>query len=173
MPGTPEAGGQALNLIAQSISFEMIPEGSLIRDLERYWRELPSNNGLPSRNSILPEEIPRRLLPWILLLEVEGVGPERLFRYRLAGTANVELVGRNVTGKEVSEAADPGGNAGIEASYRECADTKAPIFWRATLQHEKTYPVLVYRGIFPLSSDGETVDHILAAAIPAKEDWRR
>jgi len=173
MSDSLEPKEHGLNLIAEQITFDAIPSDSHIRDLERYWRRLPAKNGLPAREAIRPEEIPRALLPWILLLDVEGSGPERIFRYRLAGTANVELVGRNVTGKEVSEAADPGGNAGIEASYRECADTKAPVFWRATLQHEKTYPVLVYRGIFPLSSNGETVDHILAAAIPAKDDRRR
>jgi len=51
---------------------------------------------MPSRRDMDPLGIEPRLLPWIIILDVEEA--PRRFRYRLIGTRLVEVMDRDVTG---------------------------------------------------------------------------
>jgi len=159
-------------LFAEQIEFEDLPETSLIRVLDRYWRGLPAKGGLPSRKAILPEDIPGPLLPWILLLDVIHENGGRDYLYRLVGTSNATMIGRDVTGLRATDAFGPMDKAAIVRSYHISVDGRKPTYWRAAVPHELEYTIPVFRGIFPLSTDGETVDKVLAATIPETDDWR-
>lgn len=164
--------GQSVYLFSEQISFDQLSETTPVRALERYWRGLPATAGLPSRSAILPEDIPRSVLSWILLLDVVQENGVQEFRYRLVGTSNCEMIGRDVTGMLTTAAFGADDKAGIAESYRLTAVCRAPTFWRAAVPHELDYSIPVFRGIFPLSSDGRTVDKILAATVPETADWR-
>ena len=164
--------GQNTFLFAEQIQFGELPETSLIRALDRYWRGLADGDGLPARSAILPEEVPRPLLPWILLLDVVSEDGARDYLYRLVGTSNAAMIGRDVTGLLATEAFGPRDKAAIVRSYHMSVEGKSPTYWRSAVPHELEHTIPVFRGIFPLSSDGETVDKIMAATIPETDDWR-
>src|SRR5271165_4367368 len=74
----------------------------LVQLAYEHWRSLHPATGLPGRQHLDPFEIPRRLLSGIWLLDVQRE-PFRL-RYRLAGTAIVRAIGREVTGQWLDDA---------------------------------------------------------------------
>jgi hypothetical protein len=69
-----------------------------IKQMYGYWRSKCDGDTLPKRRAIDPVEIPR-LLPQITIVEV--VADERRYVYRLVGTKEVEIRGRDPTGKSV------------------------------------------------------------------------
>ena len=69
-----------------------------IKRMYGYWRSKCAGDRLPPRRAIDPVEIPR-LLPHITIVEV--VPDERRYVYRLVGTKEVEIRGRDPTGKSV------------------------------------------------------------------------
>ena len=69
-------------------------------DLFAYWNAKRGNRPAPSRRDLDPRDI-TRLLPFLHLIDVE---PEPLrFRHRLVGSELIDTLGRNVTGKYVSD----------------------------------------------------------------------
>src|ERR1044071_4112407 len=66
-----------------------------------YWHSKRGARSMPSRADIDPVDMPRRLLPFINLVDV--VADERRYVYRLVGTGDVEIRGCDPTGKSVLE----------------------------------------------------------------------
>jgi hypothetical protein len=69
-----------------------------IKQVYGYWRSKCEGDRMPRRRDIDPVEIPR-LLPHLTIVEV--VPDERRYVYRLVGTKEVEIRGRDPTGKSV------------------------------------------------------------------------
>lgn len=69
-----------------------------IKHIYKYWRSKCQGGRMPKRSDIDPIEIPR-FLPHITIVEV--VPDERRYVYRLVGTKEVEIRGRDPTGKSV------------------------------------------------------------------------
>ena len=69
-----------------------------IKRMYGYWRSKCEGDRLPARRAIDPVEIPR-FLPQITIVEV--VPDARRYVYRLVGTKEVEIRGRDPTGKSV------------------------------------------------------------------------
>ncbi len=82
------------------------PRSPLLRQLYAYWEKKRADKRMPSRRDMDPVEIDPPLLPWIMLLDVEGT--PRRFRYRLVGTRLVELLERDLTGRYLDELRDLG-----------------------------------------------------------------
>ena len=72
----------------------------LLQQLHAYWEGKRGARLAPVRDELDPAEIVR-LLPHLFLIDAIGM-PSR-FRYRLIGTAVVELTGRDLTGHFVDE----------------------------------------------------------------------
>ena len=66
-----------------------------------YWNWKCGTRLMPARSDIDPVDMPRRLLPFINLVDV--VTDERRYVYRLVGTGDVEVRGQDPTGKSVLE----------------------------------------------------------------------
>jgi hypothetical protein len=82
---------------------ETHPEELADRHLERfdkYWRELPKNDGVVSRKYIDLADC-RVFAPHLIIVEV--MGPESDFRVRLAGTEVVDCFGLDFVGRRMSE----------------------------------------------------------------------
>ncbi|MEQ9609602.1 MAG: PAS domain-containing protein [Kiloniellaceae bacterium] len=81
------------------------PISPLGREFLAYWHgkcPLPeAGGGFPARADIAPEEI-LKLLPYIFMLDVVDEGGTQDFRFRLVGTAIVEIEGEH-TGRLLSE----------------------------------------------------------------------
>jgi hypothetical protein len=164
--GDEPAGGRGA-LFAQRIEREEIPEQSPVVELEAYWNSLPRSNGLPSRRDIDPVEIGGELLPWIFLLDVLREDGQLDYLYRLSGTSNVELVGRDSTGRRASEIFGSEERAFLIDTFDVTVAEKVPTYWYAEVPQEQYDSVKVYRGLFPLADDGVTVDKLICAAAPS------
>ena len=75
--------------------------GDTVKAVYRFWQEKCRDGRLPRRADIDPVELPTALLPLISL--VEPVDDERRYVYRLVGTREVDMRGRDPTGKSVIE----------------------------------------------------------------------
>jgi len=73
----------------------------ILLNLAAYWSAKRGGNPLPSRSAIDPLDMPRRLLPHLVLVEPTGQGRE--VRFRLVGTELVQRFGRDATGKTSPE----------------------------------------------------------------------
>ena len=163
--GDGPAGGKWA-LFAQRMERGDLPEQSLVVELEAYWNSLPCSDGLPSRRDIDPVEIGGELLPWIFLLDVIREDGRLDYLYRLTGTSNVELVGRDPTGQRASEIFADDEHAFVIETFDQTVNERMPTYWYAEVPQDHYDVVRVYRGLFPLLDDGITVDKLICAAVP-------
>jgi hypothetical protein len=123
-----------------------------------YWQGKLSGRRMPSRKDLEPTEIPE-LLANIVLVDVSHDPLD--FRYRLIGTAIVERIAFDYTGKRFTEIAhqQPGSKV-WETAARICEE-------RAPLTSDIPYVgpdqwVRGYRDLYlPLSDDGDRVNMIV------------
>ena len=123
-----------------------------------YWQGKLSGRRMPSRKDLEPTEIPD-LLANIVLVDVSHDPLD--FKYRLIGTAIVERIAFDYTGKRFSEIAhqQPGSKV-WETAARICEE-------RAPLTSDIPYVgpdqwVRGYRDLYlPLSDDGDRVNMIV------------
>ena len=128
-----------------------------IEQIYRYWRSKCEGDRLPKRSAIDPVDIPR-LLPHITIVEV--VPDERRYVYRLVGTKEVEICGRDPTGRSVTEGFFGPSLADALGCYDTVVATRRP--------HYDDSPYITPDGRFsddetlflPLSEDGELVKRI-------------
>lgn len=125
-----------------------------------YWAGKCRDGRLPARRDIDPAEIPQ-LLAHIFLVEVHRSRQRFRFRFRLVGTAVVEWIGRDATGRFMD---DPWyGERGklLCGHYEEVAiDGLARYYiqYASWVPHgRRSYCKL----LLPLAADGRTVDMIL------------
>ena len=116
-----------------------------------YWRSKCGVERLPSRRDIDPVEIPR-LLPHILLSEIWQ--EPFLVRYRLTGTALVEIYGFDYTGSYLSrEREGDEAYAYYSEIYRRVCREKQPLFGRDSVHIRQRHHVVYEWGEFPLVDD--------------------
>lgn len=153
-------------LYAKPIGRQDLADGSVIGDLDAYWTGLRGDGGMPLRSAIDPTAMPTRLLPWLFLMDVLRDGDELDYRYRLAGTSNVELVGRDPTGQLASEIFAAGERAFIMDTFHITVRQAKPTFWRAGVPHDERDFTQIMRGLFPLAGDDGAVSALICAAVP-------
>ncbi len=101
-----------------------------IRRIWEYWNGLRGTRQMPARKDIDPLDIAADLLPGILLTEVLQAPP--WLRYRLVGTAQVALRGRDPTGQPV-QGNYMGAHLGIAGddvmlNYRIVIEKRIPVY---------------------------------------------
>ena len=132
-----------------------------VKAMYRYWVSKCQGNRPPRRADIDPLEFPR-LLPNISIVEV--VADERRYIYRLVGTKEVEVRGRDPTGQSVL---DGFFGPSLEDALR-CYDTV--VASRLPYYDDEPYvtPDRRYSDdetlFLPLSDDGDSVNRILVLA---------
>ena len=140
-----------------------------VRALYEYWASKRHGRLMPSRADLDPLDIPR-LLPGICLVDV--VPDERRYVYRLIGTNEARVRGRDPTGLSVMEAYFGTSLQSVLVNYDAVTRSCAPHLDREPsltkddrfIQHETIF--------LPLSDDGATVNMILVYTVyglaPAK-----
>jgi hypothetical protein len=129
-----------------------------VQQVYSYWRSKFEGDRLPKRGAIDPAEI-KRFLPQLTIVEV--VPDQRRYVYRLVGTMEVEIRGRDPTGQSVL---DGFFGPSVDDALR-CYD--AVVATRQPFYDDEAY--ITPDGRFsddetlflPLSEDGETVSRIL------------
>lgn len=132
----------------------------LIQQFHCHWLEMCGNGRLPSRADIDPSNF-KRVLPNVILADIER-DPFRV-RYRLSGTRITDFCG-SLTGRYLDEMGTNGlwSVAAYLHQYRTAATEARPVFsfdWMLG-RFGASHPFQT--GIWPLASDGRTVDMCIA-----------
>ncbi|MGE5147400.1 MAG: PAS domain-containing protein [Candidatus Eiseniibacteriota bacterium] len=127
-----------------------------------YWLDKKGQRRAPARADLDPIEIPA-LMPHLLLLDVES-SPRR-FRFRLVGTAIVNGLGRDLTGRYLDELKMNKVQRAMFAEYQRVADTAeaACTTWEYTRDDGRH--VRLERLVLPLSGDGSVIDMLLVGIV--------
>jgi hypothetical protein len=83
------------------------------------------------------------------------------FRFRLVGSRQSDIAGREITGKLVEDAVLPEFVDRIKSNMRAVVQSKTPVYDAFPMPHPKRDFIRTERIYFPLASDGELVDMIL------------
>ncbi len=103
----------------------------------------------------------REFMPFINLVDVVRTGGELHFRYRLVGTAQTDMAGRETTGKFIEEAVLPEFIARVNRNMQTVVELKRPIYDRFPMPHPNRTFIDTERLYFPLAADGVNVDMLL------------
>lgn len=123
-----------------------------------YWDGKRSGRSMPSRKDIDPLEL-RPYLSNLMLLDV--VPDERRYVYRLVGTRETSLRGRDPTGHSVAECYFGESLAEALAFYDRVALTCEPALYRGVYRPDakrRVHEEIIY---LPLSNDGASVNMIM------------
>jgi hypothetical protein len=134
-----------------------------------YWQGLTAPGRLPGRREIWPGDM-LPFLPHVWLLDVTRA-PLR-FRYRLIGTAEVRVLGRDLTGHWLDEIhTETWDDPLVRDRLRFIAETgnptwgRSPVLWGPDRSHQ-----IIENCLLPLATDGITVDMILACSVLCSSD---
>ncbi len=150
---------------AEPAQLSDIPATSPIAAFHAYWRHVAPPGRLPGRQHIDPVEIPR-VIPWLLLADVLREGETVDFHYRLVGTMNAALLGRDVTRQRLSESFHPEATGVIMRHYRMAVDAAEPMVWSTEVPSWERRSTRCFRALFPLARDGVTVDLLAGLLVP-------
>lgn len=121
-----EASRVILDFVPQDGGFDYF------RPLYDYWTRLRGDRPAPSRSDIDPVDIPRDLLPNLMLLEAEHDPLD--FRFRLSGTQADTLVNRNLTGARLLDLPPQAFTRSMHEDLTRMADDLLPQFVRVTFK---------------------------------------
>jgi len=155
-------------LSADPVEIDSIPAGSPVRSLHAYWQSIaPAADLLPGRQHLDPLDIDPKVMPWVFLMDVLRADDAPLdYRYRLVGTGNVELVGRDATGELASVVFNRVDAPFVLDTFDMTVERAAPTYWIATVPQDRIGMVTIHRGLFPMARDGQTVDMLMCIAVP-------
>jgi hypothetical protein len=120
-----------------------------------------AGRSMPSRADMDPVDMPRFVLPYLVLFDVFDQGAR--FRWRLAGTAVVNYFGRDATGRFGEEVLSGEYLAFITSLTKHACRSRVPIFSHAIFHWEATRTMTTSRLYVPLGDDTVGVTQILGA----------
>lgn len=115
---------------------------------------------LPSRRQLDPLQL-RTLLPFITLLDVVRAAGGLRYRYRLIGTRQTEIVGRDRTGEFIDTVASPALYERLRKYLDQATASRQPVYNRFPLPFAEFDVIDCERVYFPLADDGREVDVLL------------
>lgn len=133
-----------------------------IASLFCYWRDKCGERTMPRRKDIDPAELAAHL-PGILLVDVEGTGPDGcgIFRYRVVGTRQVASRGRDTTGQRVEDGYFGRSAKDVLASYEKVRAQGTAIYRTVDFVTEEGLRIEDASVFLPLSENGNDVSQIL------------
>ena len=127
--------------------------------LHRYWDEKRGRNDYPSRADLDPLDF-SEIWPNTLLVEVIDQEPPR-FRFRVVGTAIVDLYGSDFTGKNLDEVQTGGLEDIVRTGYETAVKTVEPCFQGGVVLYRDNYEIEYRRVVLPLGDPGGKVNMLL------------
>jgi len=139
-------------------------------DVLAYWRRQRGARRMPRPYDIDPLGLGARLLPHIVLVDVEADGA---LRYRLVGTVAREAVGRDTRGELVSTYhPDAAYTAWLLSLYRRALEGRRPIYSESIFSMPGSRLTRVnHRLMCPLSEDDQSVSRLLCAQVFSADHW--
>lgn len=161
-------GSSRARAFLDTVDFDLDPELRIQHPIPALalaeWNRMRGDRAMPSPADVDPLALPRRLLPHLLLLDVEH-DPVPRFRWRLIGTHTTAALGRDSTGRYWDELYDDRRLAILARGplwvLRHCRPVR--VLGNATYadkDHIRSENVEL-----PLSYDGTTVHRILIATV--------
>ena len=131
----------------------------MIQQFHRHWLRLCDEDRLPSRDLIDPTNF-KPIMPHVILAKIENE-PFRV-QYRLCGTRVTEFCG-NLTGRYLDEVdGELWSTAACQQQYFTVARESRPVFAQDWIVGKMGARHGYQTGIWPLSSNGHTVDMCIA-----------
>jgi PAS domain S-box-containing protein len=122
------------------------------------WIEKCGSGSLPQRNAFDLHTVKR----WAAYLSIATVTAEGRFQFSLFGTALASVHGSDLTNRFLDEVAPRDLWAIVLMHYREVVKTRKPLFAPVSVSNGQWYTE-VSRLLLPLSTNGVTVDRVMAA----------
>lgn len=144
----------------ESPSGAAVLTSAILRGLRDYWLGLlGEGRAMPAPEAVDPVAIPM-LLPHVVLADVSH-DPLR-FRYRLIGTKVTALAGRDATGRWIDLDLYGDNTDRVLWAYRRCAETRAPVAVRESVQFVDKDWIVIEVMLMPLGGTNDQVDRVLA-----------
>lgn len=152
------------------IGLAELPEKHPVGVFHAFWRGVADEDEqIAPWASFDPADHPR-ILPWILLLKLEGVtaAGDPAWRYSVCGTGCIDLFGFSHQGKLFGEDLPPEAVAQRRAEFDRVCNGTGPLFSRTELPIAGRSSIQICRGVFPFSNGGPNVDRIVVVLAEAK-----
>lgn len=124
------------------------------------WKHLAGDRLAPAWGEFALADLPTRILPWSVVVNVIPGDGGADFIYRYWGGERIRLLGQDMTGKPVREL--PVMPATVYQQYMEVLQQRRPLYFSHEHQVEGGLRPCFESLRLPLSSDGETIDMIYA-----------
>lgn len=128
------------------------------------WDRLRRGRAMPAPTDIDPLDMPRQLLPHLLLLDIER-RPALRFRWRLIGTHITKVVERDRTGRYWDEIYDERTFAMLATGPLWVIEHRRPVRVLGSAHYAAKQHIRSESVDMPLSSDGATVDRLLTVTV--------
>lgn len=123
--------------------------------------ERRGSRAMPARGDIDPVEMPRFVLPYLVLFDVFDHGAR--FRWRLAGTEVVNRFGRDATGRFGEEVLTGAYLAFITSLTEQACRRGVPVYSHAIFRWTTAHAMTTSRLYVPLGDEAAGVTHVLGA----------
>ena len=133
-----------------------------LKDVFLYWLGKRSGRAVPLRDDIGPAGIDPQHLPHLFMYRKEAGGR---FRCILVGTEIVNVFHRDETGRYLDEIMPPHSCNSRLKLFARCVDAARPVYYRGPALIHTRERRRLGRLLLPLSSGGETADHIFGMAL--------
>ncbi|MFC3677321.1 PAS domain-containing protein [Ferrovibrio xuzhouensis] len=130
------------------------------RWMRDYLSRVAPPGGLPGRQAVDPTVF-KALLPFINLVDVIRRPDGLDFRFRLVGTLQTTVAGREITGRHVEEAVLPQFVDRIRANMIATVEHRDAIYDRFPMPHPGRDFIDTERIYYPLASNGHDIDMLL------------
>ncbi|UTW56513.1 PAS domain-containing protein [Kordiimonas sp. SCSIO 12610] len=145
-----------------SIDLDSIPEAHPVYVFNRFWSDHLSADGIMRRSEFDPMDVPQ-IIPWMNVFDYDPGAIGNEFSYRLSGTGIVKLFGGELTGHKLGHMMQQQGlKERLAADMFRCLESKIPAFSESYVVLEGVDPVDIYRGLFPVSTNGTSIDQLFA-----------
>lgn len=133
-----------------------------LKEIFLYWLGKRSGRAVPLRDDIRPVGIDPHHLPHLFMYRKEAGGR---FRCILVGTEIVNVFHRDETGQYLDEIVPPHSRDSRLKLFARCVDAERPVYYSGPALIHTRERRRLGRLLLPLSSGGETADHIFGMAL--------
>ena len=145
---------------------------SVVRDGYMLWLEMKGERTWPARRDLDPLLVPPRLLPHMLMIDIDDGEPRR-FRWRLLGTHITTVMQRDSTGQYFDEIYTPDEYAEVTAGPKGVLRSQLPCYTVTRAPDTRRSFIRLESVDMPFSLKGDRMDMILAFAVAIHEDNRQ
>lgn len=132
--------------------------------LFEYWCRQAPPGRLPGRQHLDPIDMPRDVLPRVVLFDVLPSTEGPLFRVRLAGTKVVQMLGREPRGAMLHQLGLAEADS-LASALKAAVTSGAPVIYSAPVILPSRRHLWARRLGLPLARDGVTVDMVLGTYV--------